>query len=579
MKLINKIVVAISFLGATAVFSSCSKDFLEKYPQDTMTDEDFWTKEENVRTFSYGFYTGFFSGYGSGYAWGNYFSGQAFNDDFASSSPGEFTKIVPESGGGWSFTWVRKANVFIERIKTVPMEEEAIAHWTGVGRFFRAMEYHDLVSRFGDVPWYENVISETDIETLYKPRDPRGVVVDKMLADLQYAAENVRVTDVGEKGLHVNKDVVLAYMSRIMLFQGTWLKYHTNDQARAKTYLEAAKWAAAELINSKRYSLGNNYRDLFTSLSLTGNSEMIMYRRYVTGLLTHSLMSYNNREPQTGISRDAVRSYLAKDGLPVDQSPLYKGDHSIADVMTDRDPRLSQTVTPDIRLTGVNSNASTSGYAVLKFLNETVKNEPEGSGSLNQTDAPVIRFGEVLVNYAEAAAELGNISQSDLDMSINVLRNRAGVNMPKLEVSGQSALVGGVAINDPERDPTVSAILWEIRRERRVELMMEGFRYNDLRRWKKLPTMDTNNNPKINLGAWINKDDYKDANGKLLVENLTVVNGPTNRIGYIKPAFKPETQRIFTGEKVYLNPLPKDQIRLYKDQGVDLKQNPGWETE
>jgi hypothetical protein len=185
MKLINKIVVAISFLGATAVFSSCSKDFLEKYPQDTMTDEDFWTKEENVRTFSYGFYTGFFSGYGSGYSWGNYFSGQAFNDDFASTSPGEFTKIVPESGGGWSFTWVRKANVFIERIKTVPMEEEAIAHWTGVGRFFRAMEYHDLVSRFGDVPWYENVISETDIETLYKPRDPRGVVVDKMLADLQ----------------------------------------------------------------------------------------------------------------------------------------------------------------------------------------------------------------------------------------------------------------------------------------------------------------------------------------------------------------------------------------------------------
>ena len=318
MKGLNKIIAAIGILGATAIFSGCSKDFLEKLPKDTMTDEDFWTKEENVRTFSYGFYTGYFVGYGSGYAWGNYFSGQAFNDDFASTSPGEFTKIVPENGGGWGFTWVRKANVFLDRIQQVPMEEEAIAHWSGVARFFRAMEYHDLVSRFGDMPWYDQVISETDEEALYRPRDPRVFVTDKMLEDLKFAAENVRVSDVGEKGLHVTKDVVLAYMSRIMLFQGTWLKYHTEEQEKAKTYLEAAKWAANELISSGRYSLGSNYRELFTSLSLSGNPEMIMYRKYQTGLLTHSLMSYNNREPQTGISRDAVRAYLSKDGLPID---------------------------------------------------------------------------------------------------------------------------------------------------------------------------------------------------------------------------------------------------------------------
>ena len=577
MKGLNKIIAAIGILGATAIFSGCSKDFLEKLPKDTMTDEDFWTKEENVRTFSYGFYTGYFVGYGSGYAWGNYFSGQAFNDDFASTSPGEFTKIVPENGGGWGFTWVRKANVFLDRIQQVPMEEEAIAHWSGVARFFRAMEYHDLVSRFGDMPWYDQVISETDEEALYRPRDPRVFVTDKMLEDLKFAAENVRVSDVGEKGLHVTKDVVLAYMSRIMLFQGTWLKYHTEEQEKAKTYLEAAKWAANELISSGRYSLGSNYRELFTSLSLSGNPEMIMYRKYQTGLLTHSLMSYNNREPQTGISRDAVRAYLSKDGLPIDQSSLYKGDRSIDDLMVDRDPRLEQTVVHDIRLSGVASNSSTSGYAVHKFLNETVKDEPEGSGSLNQTDAPGIRYGEVLINYAEAAAELGSLTQNDLDISVNVLRKRPGINMPSLEVSGSTALVGGIVIDDPERDTDVSPILWEIRRERRVELMMEGFRYNDLRRWKKLPSMDTRENPKINMGAWIDKDAYVDDNGNSQVENLTVVNGPSDRVGYIKPAFSAESQRLYTGEKVYLNPLPKDQIRLYKDQGVDLKQNPGWE--
>lgn len=577
MKVLRKIITVIGVLGAVVTFSGCSKDFLEKLPKDTMTDEDFWTKEENVRTFSYGFYTGYFVGYGSGYSWGNYFSGQAFNDDFASTSPGEFTKIVPDNGGGWGFTWVRKANVFLERIQQVPMEEEARLHWSGVARFFRAMEYHDLVSRFGDMPWYDHVISETDLEALYRPRDPRVLVTDKMLEDLQYAAENVRLTDVGEKGLHLNKDVVLAYMSRIMLFQGTWLKYHTDQQDKAKSYLEAAKWAANELITSGRYTLGSNYRDLFSSLSLSGNPEMILYRKYQTGLLTHSLMSYNNREPQTGISRDAVRAYLSNDGLPIEQSARYQGDQSIEELMVDRDPRLAQTVTSDIRLSGVASNPSTSGYAVHKFLNETVKNEAEGSGSLNQTDAPVIRYGEVLVNYAEAVAELGSITQNDLDISINVLRKRPGVDMPNLEVSGTTALVGGVVIDDPERDSDVSPILWEIRRERRIELMMEGFRYNDLRRWKKLHTMDTKENPKINMGAWIDKDAYVDDDGSSLVENLTVVDGPTDRVGYIKPAFSAESQRIYTGEKVYLNPLPRDQIRLYKDQGVDLVQNPGWE--
>lgn len=576
MKFLNKIVATIGIMGAIGMFSGCSKDFLDKLPKDSMTDDDFWTKESNVRTFSYGFYTGYFVGYGSGYSWGNYFSGQAFNDDFASTSPGEFTRIIPETGGGWGFTWVRKANVFLDRIQQVPMEEEAIAHWSGVARFFRAMEYHDLVSRFGDVSWYDEVVSETDQEALYRPRDPRVFVTDKMLEDLQYAVENVRLTDVGEKGLHVNKDVVMAYMSRIMLFHGTWLKYHSDEQEKAKTYLEAAKWAANELIGSGRYSLGPNYRDLFSSLSLSGNPEMIMYRKYQTGLLTHSLMSYNNREPQTGISRDAVRAYLSKDGLPVDQSPMYQGDRSIDALMADRDPRLAYTVTSDIRLSGVASNPSTSGYAVHKFLNETVKDEAEGSGSLNQTDAPVIRYGEVLINYAEAAAELGSITQSDLDISVNALRKRNGVDMPSLEVSGATALVDGVAIDDPERDADVSPILWEIRRERRVELMMEGFRYNDLRRWKKLPTMDTKDNPKINMGAWINKDDYLE-DGVSKVENLTVVEGPSDRVGYIKPAFTAESQRLYTGEKIYLNPLPKDQIRLYKDQGVDLLQNPGWE--
>src|SRR5690606_40068661 len=134
----------------TATIVSCEKDFLDVPPQDQLVDETYWSSEENVRTFAYDFYPAYFVGYGSGYAWGDYFSGESFNDDFSPTNPSPFVKQVPTTGGGWTFGWVRKANIFINRVQTVPLEEEAILHRTGTGRFFRALEYHDLVNRLGD---------------------------------------------------------------------------------------------------------------------------------------------------------------------------------------------------------------------------------------------------------------------------------------------------------------------------------------------------------------------------------------------------------------------------------------------
>lgn len=560
----------------------CEKDFLETPPQDQFTDETYWTSEESVKTFSYGFYPAYFKGYGSGWSWGDYFSGQSLNDDFAPSGPPQFTKNVPASGGGWSFAWVRKANIFIDRVQGVPMEEEAVAHWTGVGRFFRALEYHDLVKRFGDVPWYEQELSETDTETLYRERDDRTFVMDKVLEDFRYAAENVR-ENVGNPGLEVNRDVILAFMSRVFLFEGTWQKYHENNSDKAQEYFEAAKWAANEVIQSGNYSLGD-YRDTFSSLDLSSNPEVILYREYEVGVLTHTLNSYTNTEPQTGVSKDAVDTYLASDGLPVEISPLNPGDQGIEEVMEERDGRLYETVVPyELRIPGVASNYSTSGFAVHKFLNEEIADEPIGSSNLNPTDAPIIRYGEVLVNYAETAAELATLggsalTQEDLDKSINILRSRPGVNLPDLQVVGDQPAVNGTTYDDPKRDPSVPAIIWEIRRERRVELMMEGFRLDDLRRWSKLEYVDTVENYEINMGAWIDKSDYPesdlssirlvDANGNLLPEDATT--------GYIIPAVSEEVQRRFNDPRVYLWPIPLDQITLYADQGVELVQNPGW---
>ena len=563
--------IILSLLTATLV--SCEKDFLDVPPQDQLVDETYWSSEENVRTFAFDFYPAYFVGYGSGYAWGDYFSGESFNDDFSATNPSPFVKQVPTSGGGWTFSWVRKANIFINRVQTVPMEEEAIEHWTGIGRFFRALEYHDLVKRFGDVPWYEEELTEDEMETLYKPRDSRTFVMDKVLADFQYAAENVRES-VPNEGQMVDRNVVLAFMSRVFLFEGTWQKYHNNNTEKAKEYLEASKWASEQVINSGDFTLGD-YRSVFNSLDLGGNPEVILYREYESGVLTHALNSYNNTEAQTGVSKDAIESYLAEDGLPIEISPLYQGDHGIENVMADRDARIYETfVSDELRLLGIAGNYSTTGYATHKFLNEEIMNDPIGSSSLNPTDAPVIRYGEVLINYIEAVAELATlggpaVDQADLDMSINVLRSRPGINLPDLQVIGGEPAVNGVVYDDPNRDPSVPSLIWEIRRERRVELMMEGFRYDDLRRWKKLDYLDMVENPDTNRGAWIDKADY--------TEDLSALVLTDGEQGYIIPASVESTLRRFTDPRVYLYPLPLDQITLYREAGFELTQNPGWE--
>jgi hypothetical protein len=300
---------------------------------------------------------------------------------------------------------------------------------------------------------------------------------------------------------------------------------------------------------------------------------MILYRKYASGQITHTLVSYVNREGQTGPNKDEIGSFLCSDGLPIALSPAYKGDKTIANTMSNRDSRIAGTFAPDLRPAGFTRppgtyfGASTTGYATLKFLNEDIMNTSAGLSNVNPTHAPIIRLGEVLVSYAEAAAELGTLSQDDLNRSINKLRSRPGGNLPPLQVIGGMPAVNGVVYDDPKRDPSVPSMLWEIRRERRLELSMEGVRYDDLRRWKKLDYTDTKVHTDLNRGAWIKKSDYPTLSSSVAIE------GGGNE-GYILAG---TANRIFDNDRVYLAPLPLDQIKLYKDQGVELKQNPGWQ--
>jgi len=347
--------------------SGC-KDYLDKKNLDTFDESNFWTSEGNMRLYAQGAYTAYFTGYGSGFTWGNYFTGGAWADEYSSSTI--WTQNTATSGNGWSFTFVRRANVMIDRVENMPGTDEAKNHWRGIGRFFRAMEYSDLSRAFGDIQWYDREILTSETELSYKPRDPQSMVATKIMEDFQYAAENVRVND---GVLQINRDIVLAFMSRNLLYFGTYLKNNNGDQAVVTALLTKAKWAADQLITGGKYQVVDDYRALFSSADLTGNKEIIMFRQYEAAKATHALASYNNTEAQTGTTLKMVETYLVADGLPIKQSPVYKyasdnGLRFYPDQCKNRDPRMAATLVDSIRINGVHNGYSTTGFLCWKFL-------------------------------------------------------------------------------------------------------------------------------------------------------------------------------------------------------------------
>lgn len=587
---INLNILSAGLLLATAVsFSSCD-DFLTRDPQDTVTDvPSFWNNEENLRTSFLDYYTYFFPGYRSTWQRADNFAETNvadWTDDNAQEVATLFTKVAPTSDAeNWNFKKVRNMNLLLSRIQSSTLGEEAKNHWSGVARLFRAMEYAKLVQKFGDVPYYDAVVGSTDNEQLYRARDPRTTVMDKVNEDLAFACANIRVND-GTKGLTVNRAVAQGFASRIMLFEGTWQKYHANNTAKAAEYLKAAKDYAAALMQTNAYSIAPSYKSLTTSEDLAGNPEIIMYRSYVENVVMHSLMSFQNTEMEmSSPSRSFIDAFLTKNGLPIHQAGNtdYKGKEYAKEIQN-RDPRLADNIDEEsgLRLNGVAAVYAASGYYANRYVNKDLINKPGGMSNTNTTDAPVMKLNEVLMNYIEAAAELADLgqytlTQADFDKTINAIRDRQSTQMPHVTLAGNALKVNGVEINDPDRDATVKPIIWEIRRERRVELAYEGLRFNDLRRWGKLEYADMVKNKKLNMGAWINKADYPENAEALAKITLCDENGKivTGNEGYIMPITEVAKMRVMA-DKDYLYPIPVDQITMYETHGFKLTQNPGW---
>jgi hypothetical protein len=452
------------------------------------------------------------------------------------------------------------------------------------------------VSVFGDLPYFDRVVTDVELDELYKDRDDRSFIMDKVYDDFVYALANIRLLD-GESQ-YLNRYIAASFISRWMLYEGTYQKYHFGDTERAKKYLQLAVDAGNLVIQSAKWSFGSNFRALFGSENLASNPEVIMYRIYdATQTVTHSIASYSNLAENQGqaANLDLIKAFIAKDGKPYQLSAVPNATQfNMANLIVTRDSRFEATFWDLPR-----TQAATLLYAD-KFIDREGPTYAGGTAatpvrylsSTNTSDAPVMRLAEVVLNWVEAKAELATmggtaVTQADLDVSINAIRNRPLDALAGTKgVTKTAPLLLAAIPEDPDRDPTVPALLWEIRRERRMEFVYEHSRLLDLKRWKKIEYMNGNTNPDILLGPWINFQaefpSFLAATriNKLKVQKMdgTVVtytgsNG-ADMVGFYVPE-NISNRDPFT-DRVYNAPLGGNEINQYNEKGYTLTQSPGW---
>ena len=490
--------------AATLSLTAC-EGVLNKIPQSEFGQDAYFRTAEDLQLFSNTFYNNLLDK--------TPYSSQSdvfINSNLDNRIRGGSNRNGPESGVSWNTSaWndIRKINTLLGNIYRCE-DEDARIQYTALARFFRAYVYADKVRRFGDIPWVDVELGSAD-EKLYAARDSREFVMGKMIEDIDYAIENLPETKYAYSA-RVNKYAALALKAQFCLFEGTFRKYHASDvyaesfkdaEHDYTYYLDLAAEAADELIKSGKYRIWNNgkpnedYWNLFASSDAITDEYILSIHMDAALGVKHDATAYgmsNNTGP--GMTKKMVDSYLMADGTRFTDKPGWEL-LEFADEVAGRDPRLAQTIrTPGYVWKGDKSGKkrgpefgnTITGYQPIKFAMPSGYNAEFSESSYN--DIPVFRYAEVLLNYAEAKAELGTLTQVDLDKSINLIRDR--VAMPHLQLEAANAspdpylsseTYGYVNVTGPNK-----GVILEIRRERAVELFMEGEgRYFDLMRWKE----------------------------------------------------------------------------------------------
>jgi hypothetical protein len=560
---------------------SCNDSFLERYPLSSLAPENYFNSENELKTYTNAFYNQLPA------ALEIFYDGPTYADDDARTTVHDEirgTRTVPTTGGGWTWTELRRINFFLENSGKYP--NEAIrAKYDGLARFFRAYFYFEKLQRFGAVPWYENTLALDDPD-LQKPRDSRETIVTNILKDLDYAIANL---EANKSAQLVTKWTALALKSRFCLFEGTFRKYH--GIAGWEPILNESVAASKELMEKSGYgiyqsSTGKAYQELFIPDNAI-TTEMILAREYNQAVpFTHSVNFYTLSVSygKPGVLRHVVNSYLNADGTRFTDKPGYEKLQWFEETQN-RDPRLSQTIrVPGYKRTGEAKTvvpdfaASITGYQYIKYIQAPAFDQ---GNCVN--DMPIFRYAEVLLNYAEAKAELGTLAQEDIDKSIKLLRDRVG--MPNLSVAEANAkpdpYLGDQYIHVSGAN---KGVILEIRRERRVELIREGFRWADLLRWKEgqlltrvfkgmyfpgVGTYDLDHDGTIDLEIYDSTKPSSVVGRQYIKIGETVFEDGKNG-GQI--VVNPTVQKVWTETRDYLYPIPIQERLL----NPNLTQNPEW---
>lgn len=549
--------------------------FLEREPLDKISNEAYFKTSKDLELYVNQFYTKFpnFGGFGIGYLGDDRNSDNLVHEDYDVRLAGYKTVSGNANDAGWKWEDIRSVNYMLTNLGHLESSFDESKAYIGEAYFFRSYFYYTLLRDFGDLPWVSKPY-DTESEDLYNSRVSRNIIVDSMLVDLDKAIEYMpEKSDVVEGRL--SKEAALLFKSRVALFEGSWEKYHNGtefgvDNADHNKYFRIAADAAKQLMDMNKHSLFTTgdpktaYYQLFNKTEFKDNPEVILARTYSLVLgWTHRAQNYLlYRGSRTGLSKDLVDDYLCMDGKPT-ASHMDFSDKDLLSVIKDRDPRLAQTVwipgdlrvgtgneplyfdRPFIYLTG--EQQCSSGYQLKKGSDPyTVDTENAETGAI------VFRYAEALLNYAEAKAELGELTQEDVDKTINLIRQRVGMADLKLNA----------ITNDPNwKFPSISPILNEIRRERRVEFACESYRLSDLMRWRAHEVFSK----KRLKGFHFNQSEFPE-----MVPGKDIL---LDKDGYVDPyqVSLPDGYK-FNPNRDYLLPLPTTELVLNKQ----LKQNPGW---
>lgn len=684
-------------LGAT-VITSCNDDYLEVYPQTSLTDQNAFQTYENFRAYAYNFYDLFTNGNiftnhsGGSYYWGglwnsDFYSGIMTNREgvtYTSQNPYAFQNITnATTGNGWNFTPIRTINIMLEHLDGSSLSETEKNHWRAVGYFFHSWWYMELLNRFGDVPYITMALTDAS-EEAYMSRTPRAEVAANIIERLEYAINNIG--DTSKDGDNcVTADAARAALSRFLLREATWAKYHNLNEPYQQ-YLEKCLAVSQELMNkypNLYYGKGTNkypaagYDEIMTSENLAGVPGVIMYKEYNQEFLKHRFSDLIHVEAhRADAPQHTVDMFLMANGKPINNPTSgFKGGEGedLYDYFADRDPRLYINFQPPAAGFIVNNsnpdnvktfkkwrfyeageilNPQNGGKFVIDdeyaaklryfidYFGPNIYCEngtgdeslgckrlpghnwggtmSHGSPNLNSSqldnymrclsgyyfwkeftmwengnndyyqtsDKPIFLIEEVLLNYAEAAWELGRFTQAVADMTINKLRDRAGVarmNVAEIDANfdpdrdkGTAAWTRGYdGLTNYEVDP----VLWEIRRERMIELMGQGHSFYDVRRWHKAAYY-VNRQP---CGMWADKNNFPYGKGTYgytfvdyneIKQNGYSMNNPNATSGWLYTGQSPLSTGKGWLDTYYLYQVPTHEINM----NPNLTQNPGYDA-